>query len=77
MYLIMISMAEVERDLEVIFDVLPTSEDLSSKLAAEKVYVYIPLVLLVCIFQMQVLYMYPHTLYIILVYWLQFYWPSF
>ena len=32
-------MSEVERDLEVIFDVIPTSEDLASKLAAEKVYV--------------------------------------
>lgn len=31
-------MAEVERDLEVIFDVMPTSEDLPSKLLAEKVY---------------------------------------
>ena len=31
-------MAEVERDLEVIFDVMPTSEDLPSKLSAEKVY---------------------------------------
>ena len=31
-------MEEVERDLEVIFDVIPTSEDLPSKLSAEKSY---------------------------------------
>ena len=31
-------MEEVERDLEVIFDVIPTSEDLPSKLSAEKLY---------------------------------------
>ena len=30
------SMAEVERDLELIFDIIPTTEELSSKLAAEK-----------------------------------------
>ena len=38
LYINFISMAEVERDLEVIFDVMPTSEDLLSKLSAEKVY---------------------------------------
>ena len=32
-------MDELERDLEVIFDVIPTSEDLPSMLTAEKVYV--------------------------------------
>ena len=31
------SMAEVERDLETIFDIIPTVEELSSKLTAEKV----------------------------------------
>ena len=35
------SMAEIERDLDVIFVVIPTSGELSSKLAAKKVYVFL------------------------------------
>ena len=31
-------MAEVERDLKVMFDVIPTSKDLGAKLAAKKEY---------------------------------------
>jgi len=39
-------MAEIERDLDMIFVVIPTSEELSSKLAAEKVYVFYILIII-------------------------------
>lgn len=34
------SMSEVERDLELVFDVIPMKEELESKLLAEKQYVW-------------------------------------
>ena len=43
------SMAELERDLDVIFDVIPTSENLPSKLTAEKVYATVCVTEQICI----------------------------
>jgi len=34
-------MSEVERDLELVFDVIPIKEELESKLLAEKQYVHV------------------------------------
>jgi len=44
-----VSMAELERDLDVIFDVIPTSENLPSKLTAEKVYATVCVTEQICI----------------------------